>query len=119
MLRFASTCAVLLLRLAIVLSLAGYSSFSANAAMHPDLLAQVTQIATDHVVAHSEHDGEKHHGKDSKQLKDTCCQDFCGVNAINCGGVALKHPRAQSSRAFVDDSYLGGLSPRIDLPPDI
>jgi len=116
MFRFANKTADLLLRLVIVLSLAGYSLSGASAAMHPDLRAQAAQSVSHHEV---EHEGDQHHQTDAKRIKDTCCQDYCAVSAIQCFGTALKHPRAESLREFVNDAYQVGRPPRIDLPPNI
>jgi hypothetical protein len=128
MLRFASAAATLIFRLVIVVSLAGYSLSSANAAMHPQTPAAASQIEADHTASHgTDHAAvadEDHHGGGERQAgaKDTkpdCCQDYCGVAAIDCDSAALAHPRLDPVLAFIDDNDLVGLAPRLHLPPNI
>lgn len=128
MFRFASSAAALFFRLVIVVSLAGYSLSAVNAAMHPDVPAEAMQVDTDHSMAHDsdhasvadmDHSGDQHDHADSKTSKNTCCQDYCGVTAIDCGGVVLSHPRLEPVHALLDDALFFGLAPRLHLPPNI
>lgn len=125
--RFISAALMLIFRLAIVVSLGGYSVSALNAAMHPDQPAQVSQQEMDHGLhaghqaATSDDDrrgglGEHSNFNDSKK---SCCQDYCSIAAINCGNVYLKHPRIEPVRAFLNDARYVGQAPTVPLPPDI
>lgn len=124
MFRFASSAAALFFRLVIVVSLAGYSLSTVNAAMHPDAPAEAVQVdmahGADHAaMANMDHSGDQHDHADSKTSKDSCCQDYCGVTVIGCDGAALAHPRLELVRAFLDDTLHVGLAPSLHLPPNI
>lgn len=125
MFRFASSAAALFFRLVIVVSLAGYSLSTVNAAMHPPEAMQVemdhsTTHGDDHVaMADTDHDGDQHDQVGSKSSQNTCCQDYCGVTAIDSGGAALTHPRVKPVHALLDDALYVGLAPRLHLPPNI
>jgi hypothetical protein len=128
MLRFASSAVALFFRLVIVVSLAGYSLSTVNAAMHPDLPGKAMLVEMDHSTTHDsdhaatadmDHGGDQHDHADSKSSKNTCCQDYCGVAAIDCGGLALTHPRVELVHALLDDAHYVGLAPSLHLPPNI
>lgn len=118
----------LFFRLVIVVSLAGYSLSTVNAAMHPDAPVEAMQVEAEHTMAHGadhaamvdmEHSGDQHDHAGSKTSKDTCCQDYCGVTVIDSDGSALAHPRLELVRAFLDDTLHVGLAPSLHLPPNI
>lgn len=126
--RFASSAVALLSRLVIIVSLAGYSLSTVNAAMHPQVPTESSQVETDHPISHgSDNSGmadiDQHHDQreyvDSKNSNKSCCQDYCGVTAINFNTSALAHPRLESVHEFVDDTNYVGLAPRLELPPNI
>lgn len=128
MFRFASSAVALFFRLVIVVSLAGYSLSTVNAAMHPSEPTKAMQVQIDHSTAHgddhaamvdTDHGGDQHDQAGSKSSKNTCCQDYCGVTVIDCGGVALTHPRLEPVHALLDDVLSVGLAPRLHLPPNI
>lgn len=125
--RFASAAVTLILRLVIMISLAGYSMSTVNAAMHPDQPAQALQLETEHAthgdhpssLSADDHSSDQHDHADSKSSKKSCCQDYCGVVAINCSNAHLKHPRIEPVRAFLNDVRYVGQAPTVHLPPDI
>lgn len=127
MFRFASAAMMLMYRLVIVVSLAGYSMSTVNAAMHPDQPKQGTQFEMDHgshqedqsVMSATDHHSDQHDHADSKSSKKSCCQDYCGVVAINCGNMHLKHPLIEPVLAYLSDAHYVGQAPTIHLPPDI
>jgi len=126
MFRFASATMTLFFRLVIVMSLAGYSMSTVNAAMHPDQPIQAPLLEMDHgshddhqsSLSVDDHSSDQHDHADSKSSK-SCCQDYCGVVAINCGNAHLKHPRIEPVRAFLNDLRYVGQAPTVHLPPDI
>ena len=122
--RFASAAVALAFRLVILVSLAGYSLSTVNAAMHPEVPVEATQVEADHLMSHgSDHaamaDIDQHDHADSKSSKKSCCQDYCGVTAINCGSTTLTHPRVEPVHAFINDTHHVGLAPSLHLPPNI
>lgn len=128
MFRFASSAVALFFRLVIVVSLAGYSLSAVNAAMHPEAPAKVSQVGADHSLSHDsdhaamsedDHHGDQHDHADSKSSKKSCCQDYCGVTAIDCGGTTLTHPRLEPVHGLIDDTRYAGLAPSLHLPPNI
>ncbi|MQU73579.1 hypothetical protein GHK29_02315 [Sinorhizobium medicae] len=127
MFRITSRALALLVRLVMVLSLAGYSFSAVNAAMHPDASVQVSQLdehsshhGDDHVtVSDTGHHGDQHdHSKPGKS-KSSCCQDYCGVAAITCPGSLMSHPAVISIREFIDDTDTVGEAPSLHRPPNI
>ncbi|CAD0215822.1 hypothetical protein AGRHK599_LOCUS4077 [Rhizobium rhizogenes] len=118
----------LLFRLVMVLSLAGYSVSTVNAAMHAENDVQISQIENDHssgrghhdaaVQDHSDHANQHDHASTEK-TKNSCCQDYCGVAAIPCPSSSLSHPTVISLRAFIDDTNAAGLAPKLQRPPNI
>ena len=77
---------LVLLRLVIIASLAGYSLPAASAAMHGSIATSTTTQSDDH---HEMTNGEHVHGGESaspddmqKNAKQECCKDFCVSFAI-------------------------------------
>ncbi|CVI22022.1 conserved exported hypothetical protein [Agrobacterium fabacearum CFBP 5771] len=125
----------LLFRLVMILSLAGYSVSTVNAAMHgPDTAEmQTTQSAMmmDH-GAMMDHGGSAmmssdHHNMDTadhdsgvkKPVKPECCNDFCLGMAVLIAHDALGVPVVNSIRSFLDDSKTVGQIPLLHRPPNI
>lgn len=125
----------LLFRLVMILSLAGYSVSTVNAAMHgPDTAEmQTTQSAMmmDH-GAMMDHGGSAmmsgdHHNMDTadhdsgvkKPVKQECCNDFCLGMAVLIAHDALGGPVVNSIRSFLDDSKTVGQIPLLHRPPNI
>ncbi|MBY4612299.1 MULTISPECIES: hypothetical protein [Rhizobium] len=129
MYRIALSRLLLLVRLAIIISLAGYSISSVDAAMHGPALQVEKTVSS--AAAHGGHDmagvsSHKHgHGdatdKDgpSKIAKQECCKDFCGGFVLLCGGQSLGGPVVASIRQFSDDEHVLGELPLLDRPPNI
>lgn len=127
MFRITSKTLALLFRLVMILSLAGYSFSTVNAAMHPDTSVQVSQI-DDHSSHHGDtafttsdtgHHGDQHDHSKSEKSKTSCCQDYCGVAAITCTGSSMTHPKVLSIREFIDDTDTVGQAPSLHRPPKI
>lgn len=94
---------MLIFRLTVVLSLAGYSMSAANAAMHPampDSASFVEGARSAHGVhAHPKMTDDGHHSEhaaegDGDTADNSCCQDYCGVFAIDAPMPKLAHPVA-------------------------
>jgi len=128
MFRITSNAMVLLFRLVMILSLAGYSFSAVNAAMHPDSAPRISQMENDHSSHHGsdqsamaqadDHGDQYDHGSPEK-TKNSCCKDYCGVAAITCAGFSLSHPRVVSIREFADDTDTVGEAPSLHRPPNI
>lgn len=124
----------LLFRLVMILSLAGYSVSTVNAAMHgPDAAGMRHDQSTimDH-GAMKDHGGsatmsDHHHNMDAaehdsgvkKPAAPQCCGDFCLGMAVLIDHDALGKPVVNSIRAFLDDSKAVGETPLLHRPPNI
>lgn len=120
---------MVLIRLAVVVSLAGYTMPNANAAMHgspyPD--ASISIQAGHHGDAHSH--GAKvfdadagHHGDGGdagKTAKDNCCQDFCFSIALPSPCQTSTLAKASAVFGAFDDSRVHGTRPSLHRPPNI
>ena len=111
------------LRLVIVVSLAGYSVSFASAAMHGNDRSEVSLDAQSHV-----HEVEKTQdhtlgnlsvANDDGSVKRDCCKDFCASSAIIAMTEALQDRDFLTSRQFLNDQKLTGNVLAIDLPPNI
>ncbi|WP_117191576.1 hypothetical protein [Rhizobium terrae] len=128
---------VVLLRLAVMVSLAGYTMPNAYAAMHGAIYSgiQVTSAADHHVdsriqpadpdhtghsTAHAEAD---HHGDSgdgpAKQVKKDCCQDFCFSIALPSSWQSAGVVTLSSVLVFADDNRVHGTRPSLHRPPNI
>lgn len=116
---------LILIRLVIVVSLAGYSLSTATAAMHGQALTATTVMAEsmDHTDAQmGEYD---HHGKvsaddaASKVVKQDCCSDFCVSFAIVGNTDTLNGPVVSLVHEFIDDRHSFGEIPTLHRPPNI
>lgn len=128
MLRFGSAVIALVFRLVIVVSLAGYNLSTVNAAMHSQVSAEASKTESgqsssddrDHfVLSEAGHHGDQHGTDGQKSSKENCCQNYCGVAALDCVDSTLRYLRLKTTHAFVDDRHQIGLSPRLHLPPNI
>ncbi|MCJ8518532.1 hypothetical protein ABID21_001144 [Pseudorhizobium tarimense] len=128
MLRITSVVMMLIFRLAVVLSLAGYSMSAANAAMHPAMPDSASFVENSHSAhgahAHSKMTVEAHHSDhatatDVDTGNNGCCQDYCGVFAIDAPMPKLVHPVAASIKGFMNDLRAFGESPALHRPPNI
>lgn len=116
---------LILLRLVIVLSLAGYSLPTASAAMHgawanPNLVQSDDhhEMATaDHAHSHGDHQSSV--DDTQKLVKTECCKGFCVSMAIVTDAEAVGGPRIASIREFADDAQTLGELPPLHRPPNI
>ncbi|MBU0835493.1 hypothetical protein [Ciceribacter sp. T2.26MG-112.2] len=119
---------LLTFRLVILVSLAGYSLSTVNAAMHPESPFNEMQVEAGHPASHkggpaalsdmSVH-SDHHERGESKVADKNCCQEFCVVAAIECDAAGLLHlipGRVSGSR---EDALYLGVAPRVTLPPNI
>ena len=123
---------LVMMRLVMIVSLAGYSLSNANAAMHgssfPDLKAVVADVQPSHGARdmteaarhdHSHGDVSDDGDSASKLVKQECCKDFCGGLGIICEGPDVGGPVVTSIRQFIDDRTTLGELPTLDRPPNI
>ncbi|WOS66746.1 hypothetical protein [Sinorhizobium fredii] len=122
---------LVLLRLVIVMSLAGYSLPTATAAMHgswsnSDLVQphdHQVQADDHHDVTSSDHSNGHHASSQDdaakKNLKQECCSSFCIGVAIVSATVAVGGPQTASIREFIDDARPLGELPPLHRPPNI
>jgi hypothetical protein len=117
---------LVLIRLAIVVSLAGYSLSNATAAMHGPSSVEA-QLAASMPEGHhgSEMAAHDHHGDVSadvdsvKLAKQECCNDFCVSLAIIATSDTLAGPVVSSIHEFIDDRRSFGEVPALHRPPNI
>ncbi|MCA1368353.1 hypothetical protein I6F15_13190 [Bradyrhizobium sp. BRP14] len=114
---------LILLRLVIVMSLAGYSLPTASAAMHGAWAnSDIVQFNDHHEMATPDHRHGDHHTspEDSQKLvKTDCCKGFCVSMAIVTDADTVGGPRVASIREFVDDARTMGELPPLHRPPNI
>lgn len=118
---------LILIRLAIVLSLAGYSLSTATAAMHgPSSAGAAAQISA--VMQHgdgaqmSTHDRHQTASADddgSNLAKQECCKDFCIGFAIIVSAKTMAGPVVASIREFIDDRSAFGEIQSLHRPPSL
>ncbi|AJD41658.1 hypothetical protein C9413_04660 [Rhizobium sp. SEMIA 4085] len=130
MYRIALSKLLLIVRLAIIVSLAGYSLSNANAAMHGTAFPEFEQAASQ-VMQHGDHDevqmsghGHSHDhaagdNDGTKSVKKDCCSDFCAGIGIICNSHDVGGPVVTSIRQFVDDQQTFGELPPLHRPPNI
>jgi len=114
---------LVLLRLVIIASLAGYSLPAASAAMHGSIATSTTTQSDDH---HEMTNGEHVHGGESaspddmqKNAKQECCKDFCVSFAIVAAAGVVGGPVVSSIREFIDDNRVVGELVPLHRPPNI
>lgn len=120
---------MVLFRLAVVLSLAGYTMPNANAAMHgsPYPEASIVAEASHHGDAHShgskvvKADADHHRdgGDGGKSVQKNCCQDFCFSIALPSPSQTSVPARVSMAFAAFDDSRVHGTRPSLHRPPKI
>ncbi|SCW87947.1 hypothetical protein SAMN02927900_06039 [Rhizobium mongolense subsp. loessense] len=131
MYRIALSKLLLIVRLAIIVSLAGYSMSNARAAMHGTAFPEFEQAASQ-VVQHDNHDMDKMSGhghshdhasgdedRGIKLVKQECCKDFCSGIGIISEGHDVGGPVVTSIRQFDDDQQTLGELPPLHRPPNI
>nr|WP_208601612.1 hypothetical protein [Rhizobium aethiopicum] len=121
---------LVMMRLVIVVSLAGYSLANASAAMHGSPFPEL-QVAAEVSPSHEGHDMAEagHHdhsridmsddGGTSNLVKQECCKDFCGGFGIICESPDVGGAVVTSIRQFVDDRTTFGEQPPLHRPPNI
>ena len=125
--RLALSKLLLLVRLAIIVSLAGYTLSNANAAMHgsafPEIRAEQQMDHGDHLAMQMQTDTNHHDDASDlnkeKVAKQECCKDFCIGFGIVCGGYDVGGIVVSSVRQFIDDQHALGELPNLDRPPNI
>lgn len=128
MVRIAFVKMLVLLRLAIIASLALYTLPNATFAMHGNDGQAVTMTMDMAQAEHVSMDGSGHdeHGiakttakHDQKQDKQNCCSDFCISLAIMSDAPEFGSPRGVSVRDFLNDSSVFGQLQSLHRPPSI
>lgn len=115
------------MRLAIVLSLAGYSLSTANAVMHnassPDVPAQMSDLMQHgdgvQMSAHDHHATISADDDASKSAQQQCCEDFCIGLAIIVSTDTVAGPVVSSIREFIDDQSSFGEVHSLHRPPSL
>lgn len=119
---------LVLIRLAIVVSLAGYSLSNATAAMHGGnasaLPQTVSTLEDHHGSASAPHDNHGEvsaddDGEGVKLAKQECCNDFCISFAIVVSSETTGRPVVSSVREFLNDSHVVGELVPLHRPPNI
>ncbi len=128
MYRIALSKMLFLVRLVIMVSLAGYNVSYASAAMHGTIIPNLEKDALS-LTHQSKHDmikasdrSHEHSGaadSDGKLVKQECCKDFCGGFGIVNEGQNVGGPIVTSIRQFIDDQRTSGELPALDRPPNI
>ncbi|MGO8464283.1 hypothetical protein AB9F45_06960 [Rhizobium leguminosarum] len=134
MYRIAMSRLLVMMRLVIIVSLAGYSLSNASAAMHGSSFPEGAAVLSesDAMQHHDGHDMTKMAVHDhsqgavsddadgvSKPVKQECCKDFCGGLGIICEGQDVGGPVVTSIRQFIDDRTTLGELPPLHRPPNI
>jgi hypothetical protein len=117
---------LVLVRLAMVASLALYTLPNATFAMHgAEASATAVNVQDDH-ADHASMDATDHHGQgvstalakhDQKQDKQNCCSDFCISLAIVADAPAYGSPRNESVIIFLNDGFVHGQLSSLHRPP--
>jgi hypothetical protein len=121
-----------LVRLVMIASLAAYTLPTVSVAMHGDMSStyDLTYAMTDAADSSASVDvaesGSHDHGnmdksadKDTKQIKQDCCSDFCLSMAIISDGHILDSIQPTSVRASYDDQSAFGELSSLHRPPSI
>lgn len=114
---------LVLLRLVIIASLAGYSLPSASAAMHGTWSTIAADQTDGHHAssdAHQEH-ADHHSNPDGDQelSKQECCNAFCVSLAIVVEADMIGGPRLAVLREFVNDAQIKTGVPPLHRPPNL
>jgi len=112
---------LILVRLVVIVSLAGYSLPTASAAMH-GAWADLSQASNHHEIAGGDHAHGDHHQSSAdaqKLVKTDCCKGFCISMAIITDAEPVGGPRVTSIREFANDAQIRGELPPLHRPPNI
>lgn len=124
---------LVLIRLAIIASLVGYTMPNVYAAMHGTAFADiVTATSNGHDSDGHDHGATVeradagHHASDAdggtdpgKQMKKNCCQDFCFSVALPSSCQAIGPVAVSSALRVFDDGRVHGTRPSLHRPPNI
>ncbi|ACM40320.1 hypothetical protein RMS29_027200 (plasmid) [Agrobacterium rosae] len=116
---------LILIRLVIIVSLAGYSLSTAAAAMHgrasdaPMVMSESMEYAGAQMSEHDHHDQVSADEDSSKVVKQECCKDFCVSIAIIANIDTWNGPVVSSIHAFMNDSDVIGELVPLHRPPNI
>lgn len=128
MVRIAFLKMLVLVRLAVVASLALYTLPNATFAMHGAEASSVAVSLQDHHADHVSMSASDHHDQgvsagiakhDQKQDKQNCCSDFCISLAIMAEAPAYGSPRSDSVLHFLNDGFVFGQLSSLHRPPSI
>jgi hypothetical protein len=119
---------LVLVRLAVVASLALYTLPNATFAMHGGDAATLAVSLQDAHADHASTSASNHHGhgaptdlakREQKQDKQNCCSDFCISLAIMVEAPGYGLPRNESVIVFLNDSFAFGQLSSLHRPPSI
>lgn len=119
---------LVLIRLAIIMSLAGYSLSNASAAMHGSrAMSASSSVSTagHHQDVGASHDHHEQASADAegsdgmKMVKQECCKDFCTSFALVIPSTTIHGPLASTVSGFLNDRGLAGQIPALHRPPNI
>jgi hypothetical protein len=119
---------LVLVRLAVVASLAFYTLPNAAFAMHGEDAASVAVSLQDAHADHASTAVSDHHDHgastdiakhDQKQDKQNCCSDFCISMAIMADAPAYGSARNESVIVFLNDGFVFGQLSSLHRPPSI
>jgi hypothetical protein len=119
---------LVLVRLAVVASLALYTLPNATFAMHGGESSAVAVSLQDVHADHASMSVSDHHDRgvstdiakhDQKQDKQNCCSDFCISLAIMAEAPAYGSSRSESVLHFLNDGFVFGQLSSLHRPPSI
>lgn len=117
---------LVLIRLAIIVSLAGYSLSNAVAATHSspsaenqESVSQLMHQADAQVVSDEGHGDFSTDSKGPKLVKQECCNDFCAGFMLVTFQDAPSGPLVSAAREFIDEHGIIGETPGLHRPPRI
>ncbi|MGJ8571922.1 MAG: hypothetical protein ACSHXI_14615 [Hoeflea sp.] len=117
---------LVLIRLAIILSLTGYSLSVAAAAPYSAASAdnqlstfQLMDKADAHLASDDNHRHDSKVDQGSKLLKQQCCDDFCVSFALVTCRNDTSGPVVSTAREFMDEHGIAGETPGFHRPPKV
>ena len=117
---------LVLIRLAIIASLASYSLSNVAAAMHSvpsvDTQASLSQTMDQPAIQmalHDDHDDESTGNDGSRLAKQECCSDVCAGFMLVTFQESSISPVVSATREFVDEDFIFGEFPGLHRPPKI
>ena len=119
---------LVLVRLAVVTSLALYTLPNATFAMHGAEASSAAVSLQDDHADHASMSASDHHDQgvstdiakhDQKQDKQNCCSDFCISLAIIADAPEFGSPRSDSVLNFMNDGFVFGQLSGLHRPPSI